>query len=129
MVGFFEAPGECVARMKSMNSAPFAWMICAIACELIGTTALKLTQGGERPVWFIAVACGYTAAFVLFSRALTSFPLGIAYAMWAGLGIVGSTVIGFMLFREPLSWTSLSGILVILAGVVLVNLGNADRLS
>jgi small multidrug resistance pump len=96
-------------------------LIVAIAFELLGTTSLKLTEGGARPMWYIPVTLGYAAAFYCFSLALKEIPLGISYAIWAGVGIVGTAVIGKFLFQQSLSQTALAGIGLILLGAVLVN--------
>ncbi len=98
-------------------------MMVAIGCELVGTTSLKLSDGGRRPGWYLVVALGYAIAFLPFSRALKLMPLGIAYAMWAGIGIIGSTVIGAAVFHDKLSWTQIVGIATVLVGVVFLSLG------
>jgi small multidrug resistance pump len=98
------------------------FMLLAIALELIGTTALKLSDGGARPLWYVPVAAGYMGSFYFFSLALRTLPVGIAYAAWAGVGIVGTTLIGRLVFQQTLAPIALLGIVLILLGVVLVNL-------
>jgi small multidrug resistance pump len=100
---------------------PLLFLLLAIALELIGTTALKLTDGGARPLWYVPVAVGYLSAFYFFSLALRALPLGIAYAVWAGIGIVGTALIGKLLFAQTLSPLALTGIALILVGAILVN--------
>jgi small multidrug resistance pump len=108
-----------------MQYHPLLTMLIAIVLELVGTTALKLTDGGVRPLWYLPVAVGYVGSFYLFSNAIRSIPLGMAYAMWAGLGIAGTALVGAFLFRQHLAPVNIIGISLILFGTVLVNAGSA----
>jgi small multidrug resistance pump len=96
-------------------------MLLAIALELLGTTSLKLSNAGARPAWYVLVATGYLGAFYCFSLALRTIPLGIAYAIWAGVGIIGTALIGKALFQQSLSPLAMAGIALIIIGVVFVN--------
>ena len=101
-------------------------MIVAIVFELVGTTSLKLTGGGSRPLWYVPVVVGYAGAFYVFSIAVRTLPLGVAYAVWAGLGIVGTTIIGRFIFGQFLPPLTVLGIALILLGTVIVNLSSAS---
>lgn len=100
-------------------------LLLAIVSEVVATSSLKAAQGFTR-VWpSLAVVFGYGAAFYLLSLCLKTIPLGIAYAIWSGLGTVGVALIGYFLWRESLSGMQLVGIALILTGTVILNLHKA----
>ncbi len=95
----------------------------AIACEVAGTTALKASDGMTRLWPSLVVVAGYGLAFLLLGHALRTLPVGLVYAIWAGLGVVGVALIGALLFGESFGATKTAGIALILLGVVLVKTG------
>jgi small multidrug resistance pump len=100
-------------------------LACAIVAEVIGTIALKASDGFTRLAPSILVVVGYGAAFVLMAQLLKfGMPVGTVYAIWASTGIALVAVAGFFLFGEALSGKSLAGIALIIAGVVLVEAGH-----
>ncbi len=98
----------------------------AIVCEVIATAALKSSDGFTRPWPSLLVITFYALAFYLLSIALRAIPVGVAYAIWSGVGIVGISVIGWLAFRQALDAPALIGIGLILAGVVVLNLFSAS---
>lgn len=97
----------------------------AIAGEVIATTFLKLTSG-EKAVWWAypIVGVGYLFAFFMLSQTLSKgVPLGIAYAVWAGVGVVLVAIISWLAFNETLTWQQLVGMGLVVAGVILLELG------
>jgi small multidrug resistance pump len=100
---------------------PYALLGMAIVSEVLGTTALKLSEGFSRPLPSVGVLLGYGAAFYLVSLALEDLPVGLVYGTWAALGIVGIAAIGVVVFDEQLDAAALVGIGLILAGVYCVN--------
>ncbi len=101
----------------------FAYLLLAIASEVIATTALRLSEGLTRLVPSVVMALGYGAAFYLLSQALKKgMPIGTSYAIWSGLGTAVIAVIGLVLFREALTAWRLAGIALIIAGVLILNL-------
>lgn len=94
----------------------------AIVCELIGTNALKAADGFTRLLPTLLVIAGYGASFYLMSLSLRTIPLGIAYAIWSGLGTAAIAIIGVMVWREQLNLAGVIGIVLIIAGVVLLNM-------
>lgn len=101
---------------------PFVLLLLAIASELVGTMALRASEGFTRPVPSVIVVLGYGAAFYLLSLTLKEIPVGTAYAIWAGLGTAGAAVLSWLIFRDSLGWASVLGIGLIVAGVVVLNL-------
>jgi len=103
----------------------YVFLAIAIAAEVIGTTFLKFTSG-ERQIWWAypIVAVGYVLSFVMLSQTLSrGVPLGIAYAIWAGAGVVLVAVISWLFFHESLTWQQLVGMVLVIAGVVLLEAG------
>lgn len=94
----------------------------AIVCELIGTNALKAADGFTRLLPTLLVIAGYGASFYLMSLSLRTIPLGVAYAIWSGVGTAAIAVIGVLVWREQLNIVGVIGIVLIIAGVVLLNM-------
>ncbi len=98
------------------------YLIIAICAEVAGTTALKASEGFTRLVPSAFVVVGYGVAFFFLALTLRTIPVGIAYAIWSGCGIVLISLIGWIFYRQNLDWPAIAGIALILAGVVLINL-------
>ncbi|WP_222920084.1 multidrug efflux SMR transporter [Natrinema sp. SYSU A 869] len=101
---------------------PYVILGGAILSELFGTTALKLSNGFSRPLPSLGVVVGYGFAFYLLSLTLEDLPVGIVYATWAALGIIGVAAIGVVAFDEPLDGAAVAGMGLILAGVYCLNI-------
>lgn len=100
---------------------PYALLTGAILSELVGTTALKLSDGFSRPLPSLGVVVGYGLAFYLLSLTLEELPIGVVYATWAALGIVGVAAIGLVAFGDRIDAAGFVGLLLIIAGVYCVN--------
>ena len=100
-----------------------AWMLLglAIVAEVIGTTALKASASFTRLVPSLIVVVGYGVAFYCLSLVLKSVPVGIAYAVWSGLGIVLITVVAWLLYGQRIDLAGVIGMGLIIAGVVVLN--------
>jgi len=96
------------------------YLALAILFEVVGTTALKAAEGFTRPWPVFIVVLGYLAAFFFLGLSLKSLPVGVAYAIWAALGMVLIAVSGWLLFDERLDAWAIAGIVLIIAGVVLI---------
>jgi small multidrug resistance pump len=103
-----------------MKSAIFLFL--AILSEVIATTALKLSDGFTKPVPGIIVVVGYGAAFYLLALCLRTIPVGVAYAIWSGVGIVLVAAAGVVIWREPVDAPRVIGTLLIISGIVIMNL-------
>lgn len=99
----------------------FLILLFAILSEVIGTTALKLSNGFTKPIPSVVVVIGYGASFYLLSLVLKSMPIGVAYAIWSGLGLVLTVIVGMIVWRETLDWARTVGIVLILVGIVFIN--------
>ncbi len=93
----------------------------AIVSEVIGTSFLKSSEGLTRLVPSIVVIVSYAAAFYFLSLTLKTMPVGIAYAVWAGVGIALIAMIGWLIFGQSLDVAAIVGICMIAAGIVILN--------
>nr|WP_198133336.1 multidrug efflux SMR transporter [Novosphingobium nitrogenifigens] len=98
------------------------WLALAIGSEIMATSALKAAAGFTRPLPSIAVIFGYAVAFYALSQTLRTIPMGIAYALWSGVGIVVISLIGLVVYRQKLDAAALAGIAMIVAGTLVINL-------
>ncbi|HET8795852.1 MAG TPA: multidrug efflux SMR transporter [Arthrobacter sp.] len=101
---------------------PYVFLALAIVFEVAGTSLLKLSDGFTRLWPTVGVAVGYGMAFWMLSLTLRTVPVGIAYAIWAGLGTALIAVIGAFFFGEQLGLIKVIGIALIVAGVVALNI-------
>ncbi|MCV6547142.1 MAG: multidrug efflux SMR transporter [Cohaesibacter sp.] len=92
----------------------------AILFEVAGTSALILSQGFSKALPTVLSLIAFAIAFFFLSLALKTIPVGIAYAIWSGAGIVLISLIGFFLFKQSLDLPALIGIALIIGGVVVI---------
>ncbi len=97
-------------------------LFLAILFETIGTTALQASAQFSKFWPSVIVVIGYAAAFFFLSLTLKSVPVGVAYALWSGLGIVLISLIGLALFGQKLDMAAIIGIGLILTGIVVIQL-------
>ncbi|MFO7285731.1 MAG: SMR family transporter [Gammaproteobacteria bacterium] len=100
---------------------PWLALSAAIVSEVIATSALKASDGFTKPGPVVLVVLGYAAAFYFLALTLRAIPVGVAYAVWSGVGIVLICLIGWLLFGQRLDAPALIGIGLIIAGVVVLN--------
>ncbi|HET9906307.1 MAG TPA: multidrug efflux SMR transporter [Anaerolineales bacterium] len=94
----------------------------AVLSEVIATTSLKFSEGFTKLIPSIVVVVGYGLSFYLLSMTLKIMPIGIAYAFWSGIGIVLTVIIGKIIWNESLDWARVTGILLIILGILIINL-------
>ncbi len=99
----------------------YLYLLIAIACEVVATSALKASNGITVLVPSLVTLAGYCVAFYFLSLTLRTIPVGIVYAIWSGLGIVLIAAVGAVWFRQRLDAPALLGLALILAGVVVIN--------
>lgn len=105
---------------------PWVLLGFAIVGEVIATLSLRASEGFTKPVFSVLVVLGYGAAFWIMSRVTGQLPIGVIYAVWSGVGTALVTLLGAVLFREPLTVARLAGVGLIVGGVVVLNtLGGA----
>jgi small multidrug resistance pump len=102
-----------------MNS--FVFLAIAIVGEVIATTALKLSDGFTKVLPGIVVAVGYGVAFYCLSLSLKTISIGVAYAIWSGVGIVLTIAVGVFLWRESVDVAQIIGSTLIVGGVLVIN--------
>ncbi|MCX8641751.1 MULTISPECIES: DMT family transporter [unclassified Gilliamella] len=97
-------------------------LFLAIICEVIATSSLKLSNGFTNLTYSVVTIVGYSASFYLLSLALKTIPVGIAYAIWSGIGIVFISLIAWIFMKQTLDLAALIGMGFIMFGVVIINL-------
>lgn len=105
-------------------AVPTHWLLLsmAIGSEVIATSALRLADGFTRPFPSLVALVGYMASFFCLSLALRTIPLGIAYAIWCGVGLVLISLVGTLLYKQTLDWPAVIGIALIGTGVLVISL-------
>ncbi|GAA5107866.1 multidrug efflux SMR transporter AbeS [Orbus sasakiae] len=99
----------------------YLFLFLAIICEVIATSSLKLSNGFTQLGFTIITIVGYSASFYLLSLTLKTMHVGIAYAIWSGIGIVLVSLIAWFFFKQSLDLAALIGMGLIMAGVVVIN--------
>jgi len=102
--------------------AAYPWLLLAIVAGVTGTSALSASAGFSRIGPIVVMALAYLVCFLALTHALKSIPLGVAYAIWSGVGIALVTLIGWRVFEQQLNAGELAGIGLILIGVVVIQL-------
>ena len=103
----------------------YLYLLLAILAEVAGTAALKASNGMSRLGPSMVVVGAYAFAFFFLSLTLRTIPMGIAYAIWSGIGIVLIAAVGAAFYGQTLDGPALAGIALILAGVLVINLFSA----
>lgn len=98
------------------------FLLVAIFTEVVATSALKASAGFTRLLPSLIVVIGYAISFYAMSLALEAIPVGIAYAVWSGIGIVLITVAAWILYGQRLDLWAMIGIGFIIVGVIILNL-------
>ena len=106
---------------------PWVLLGAAIATEVAGTLALRASDGLTKLVPSIIVVAGYLASFGLLALVLKTLPVGIVYAIWAAVGVALVAVLGKLMFNDPVPPIAMIGMVLIVAGVVLVSLSGAPN--
>ncbi len=105
--------------MSPMTQA-YLLLLVAVLFEALGTTSLQASQQFTRLVPSLGVLLGFGAAFYLFTLVLRTLPLGVTYAVWSGLGICLTALIGWLVFRQPVDGPALLGMGMIVAGIAVI---------
>ncbi len=100
---------------------PYLYLTIAIIGELVGTSALKVSDGFSRFFPSVVAIASYGVAFYFLSLCLRSMPIGVVYAIWSGVGITIIVLIGWLFFKQSLDLAAIIGIGLIVIGVVVLN--------
>jgi hypothetical protein len=107
--------------LEPLLNATVALML-AIAAEVLATSSLPASQGFRRPLPSLVVVMGYASAFYLMSISLQRLPLAFVYAVWSGVGLVGISLMGWLIYGQRLNGATFVGMGLIGAGVVVLQL-------
>lgn len=96
----------------------------AVIAEVLATLSLRATEGFKKKLWIIPMAIGYALAFFLLALTLaTGMPIAIAYGIWSATGVAAIALLARVLWKEPLTPRMILGIVLIMVGVILVEVG------
>ena len=112
--------------LASLTMNPWFLLALAILLELSGTICLKLSHGFSRLVPSIGVVCFYLGSFTLMSFSLKTLEVGIAYAIWAGVGTALIAIVGILAFGESITVLKILGLLMIVGGTFLLRLASSQ---
>ncbi len=99
----------------------YLFLIGAIFCEVAGTMLLPISQNFTKIIPTVALSIFYLSAFYLLTFVVNKLPIAIVYATWSGLGIFTIAILGYIFFKQSLSWQAVIGLFLIVIGVILVN--------
>lgn len=102
---------------------PYLMLGIAVLFEVLGDSMMKYSNGFEKKLPIIGVVVGYGVAFYLMSLILEWLPLGFTYAVWTGLGIALTAIVGALFWKEKFTIQKTLGVIAIIAGVVVLKLG------
>ena len=99
----------------------YIFLVGAIFCEVAGTMLLPVSQNFTKVIPTVALSIFYLSAFYLLTFVVNKLPIAIVYATWSGLGIFTIAILGYIFFKQSLSWQAILGLFLIVIGVILVN--------
>lgn len=99
----------------------YVFLGLAICLEVVGSSFLLKSNGFTKLIPSVVTVLAFTSCFYFFSHALKSIPLGVAYAIWAGLGIILTAIVSVVVFKQKLDTAAILGMLFIIIGVIVIN--------
>lgn len=118
--------GPPFAALIERNHMHYLYLSLAIVTELMGTTLLKVSDGFANRLAAVGMLFAYAFSFFFLSLSLRAIPVGVAYAVWSGIGIVVISVIGWLAFDQRLSFPAIAGMGLIVVGVVVLQLATVE---
>lgn len=103
------------------------YLLLAIGCEVTGTVLMKISNGFTRIVPTILVAVFYILTLPLFTLALKRIDVSVAYPVWSAIGTASIAILGYVLFKEQMNPVKIAAIVMIIAGIVMLNLSGVTR--
>ena len=124
LIGYSQSPIPLfdICEPSDMGMNNWVYLGLAIFSEVIATASLKSTEGFTRLVPSIVVIAGYSAAFFFLSLTLDTIPIGVAYAVWSGVGVATIAIVSYILYDQKIDTAGVIGIGLIIAGVVVLRL-------
>ena len=119
--------GDSLCPQRLVGLMHYLYLLIAIVSEVAATTALKSAEGFTRVLPSAVVVVGYSAAFYFLSLCLQRLSIGVAYAIWAGVGIVLIAILGAVVHGQRLDLPAVVGMLLIVTGVVVINAFSATQ--
>ena len=101
----------------------WVYLLLAIVFEVAAATCMNLSDSLSRPWPTALMAIFYILCFLAMIKSLEHLQIGVVYAIWAGVGTAAIAIIGVMMFNDTMPWIKIMGIMLIIGGVALVNLG------
>ena len=123
---------EMKKRLKKLTAGDgigYVLLTVSIIAEVFGTTMLKLSEGFTVLLPTALVIVAYAISFGVFVFVLKHVPLGLAYGIWGGLGTVGTTIIGCVVWGEPFTLYTGLGMALVVGGIVLMNAGTQQHID
>ena len=99
----------------------YLFLVIAIFCEVGGTMLLPVSQNFTKIIPTTALTVFYLISFYLLTFVVDKLPIAVVYATWSGLGIFTIAILGYLFFKQTLSWQAVLGLFLIVIGVILVN--------
>ena len=100
----------------------YLFLVGAIFCEVAGTMLLPISQNFTKIIPTVTLSVFYLTAFYLLTFVVNKLPISIVYATWSGLGVFTVAILGYVFYKQSLSWQAVLGLFLIVIGVVLVNI-------
>lgn len=111
--------------MTRINS--LLWLTLAIITEITATFMLVLSEGITRAIPAVFATLGYMVSYYSLTHALKRIPMGVAYALWSGIGILATNLINAFVFDQTLSKGTITGMWIVIAGVLVINLMSGEN--
>ena len=99
----------------------YAILLVAIFCEVAGTMLLPVSNNFTKMIPTVCLALFYLTSFYLMTFVMDKIPIAIVYATWSGLGVFTIAILGYFFFKQTLAWQAITGLFLIVIGVILVN--------
>lgn len=99
----------------------YLYLFIAILAEVIATSMLKASDEFTRLWPSVATVVGYAVSFYFLALVLKTIPVGMAYAIWSGVGITLIALVGYFVFKQTLDWPAIFGMALIISGVIVMN--------
>ena len=100
----------------------FLYLLIAVIAEVLATSALKATNGFTAPLPIVLTIIGYAIALFFLGLTFKSIPMGLAYALWSGAGIILVSLVGFFYYKQHLDVAAVIGLAFMIAGIMIINL-------